>query len=124
MDISKTPSGVGSDAAPNDCQSTYSPDRLSKTSVAPSSSSLIARYRLTSMGVEKLLPRSREIETKVASVIGATGEIPETAHVPSRQPATAGSGQRDPSCGATDVRDGHVAPPQWAGRSVRQPHHL
>src|SRR5881396_2416400 len=122
MELSKVPLGGGSDALPKDCQATYSRDRLSKTSVSPSSSSLIARYRLTSMGVEKLFPRSREIETKVASVIGATEEIQETAKVPLGETATEGAEALETSCGETDVTDGHVSPPSWDAPTVTYAH--
>jgi len=65
------------------------------------------------MGVEKLFPRSREIETKVASVIGATEEIQETAKVPSGETATDGAEALETSGEETAVTDGHVSPPSW-----------
>ena len=101
------------DALPKDCQATYSRDRLSNTRVPPSSSSFSPRYRLTSIGAEKLIPWSREIETKVASVPRPIEEIQETAKVPSGETARDGAEALETSGGETAVTEGHVSPPSW-----------
>src|SRR5256712_1134490 len=101
------------DALPKDCQATYSRDRLSNTRVPPSSSSSSPRYRLTSIGAENLIPWSREIDTKVASVAGPIEEIQETAKVPSGETARDGTEALETSGGETAVTEGHVSPPSW-----------
>src|SRR5438093_590186 len=87
----------------NDCQATNIRDWPSKTRLPPSSSSYMPRYRLTSIGGEKLSPWSRETDTNVASEPEATNEFQETAKVPSGETATEGAEALDTSGGETPV---------------------
>src|SRR5438093_13363204 len=59
----------------NDCQATNIRDWPSNARLPPSSSSYMPRYRLTSIGGEKLSPWSRETDTNVASAPEATKEF-------------------------------------------------
>src|SRR6266511_3110664 len=68
------------------------------------------RYRLTSIGGEKLSPRSRETDTNVASGPEATNEFQEIAKVPSGETATEGAEALDTSGGETAVTDVYVTP--------------
>src|SRR6266540_2057409 len=80
------------------------------------------RYRLTSIGGEKLSPRSRETDTNVASGPEATNEFQEIAKVPSGETATEGAEALDTSGGETAVTDGHVTPPSWDAPTVTYAH--
>src|SRR2546428_352788 len=106
------------DALPKDCQATYSRDRLSNTRVPPSSSSFSPRYRLTSIGAENLIPWSREIDTKVASVAGPIEEIQETAKGPSGETARDGTEAIETSGGGT--AGPRLRPSQDSGRRCRR----
>src|SRR2546422_9390189 len=99
------------DALPKDCQATYSRDRLSNTRVPPSSSSFSPRYRITSIGAGKLIPWSREIDTKVASVAGPVEEIQEIAKVQCGEGATAGTAARGTTGGGSGVTDSRGSRP-------------
>ena len=106
----------------NDCQATNIRDWPSNARLPPSSSSYMPRYRLTSIGGEKLSPWSRETDTNVACAPEATKEFQETAKVPSGETATEGAEALDTSGGETAVRDGHVAPPSWDAPTVTYAH--
>src|SRR6266705_4283243 len=106
----------------NDCQATNIRDWTSKTRLPPCSSSYMPRYRLTSIGGEKLSPWSRETDTNVASEPEATNEFQETAKVPSGETATEGAEALDTSGGETAVTDGHVTPPSWDAPTVTVAH--
>src|SRR6266571_3068837 len=106
----------------NDCHATNIRDWPSNARLPPSSSSYMPRYRLTSIGEEKLSPRSRETDTNVASGPGSTNEFQETAKVPSGETATEGAEALDTSGGEAAVRDGHVTPPSWEAPTVTDAH--
>src|SRR5438445_2903943 len=106
----------------NDCQATNIRDWPSNARLPPSSSSYMPRYRLTSVGAEKVSPWSRETDTNVASAPEATKEFQETANVPLGETATEGAEALETSCGETDATDGHVSPPSWDAPTVTYAH--
>src|SRR5436309_9178205 len=106
----------------NVCLSTNIQDWPSNARLPPSSNSYMPRYRLTSIGGEKLSPWSRETDTNVASGPEATKEFQETAKVPLGETAPEGAEALDTSGGETAVRDGHVTPPSWDAATVTDAH--
>src|SRR2546427_1521112 len=75
----------------NDCQATNIRDWPSKTRLPPSSSSYMPRYRLTSIGGEKLSPWAPGTDSNVSSEPEAAKEIPEDAQGRAGEAATAGA---------------------------------
>src|SRR5256886_8822024 len=71
----------------NDCQATNIRDWPSNARLPPSSSSYMPRYRLTSIGAEKVSPWSRETDTNVASAPEATKEFKGPPTAPLAEPA-------------------------------------